>query len=90
METIATKRINIPLIKKTITMKKYQYKTNINCSGCIAAVTPKLSAADGIISWSVDTDNPDKILTVEVENIDSQVVEDAVQKAGYAIEPVVI
>ena len=70
-------------------MKKYIYKTNINCNGCITAVTPKLSATDGIINWSVDTDNPDKILTVEVDHIESQVVEEAVQKAGYSIEPII-
>ena len=69
-------------------MKKYEYKTNINCNGCIAAVTPNLNAEAGIINWQVDTDNDDKILTVEVDSIDSQVVEDAVKKAGYNIEPI--
>lgn len=69
-------------------MKKYAYKTNINCNGCIAAVTPNMSKEDGIINWSVDTDNPDKILSAEVIDIDSQVVEEAVKKAGYIIEPI--
>lgn len=69
-------------------MKKYQYKTNINCNGCIATVTPNLSAEEGIINWSVDTDNPHKILSVEVNDIDSQVVEEAVKKAGYTIDPI--
>jgi Cu2+-exporting ATPase len=72
---------------KTIKMKKLEYKTNINCSGCIATITPNMDATEGIIKWSVDTDNPDKILTVEVENIDSMAVEEAVKKAGYSIEP---
>jgi Cu2+-exporting ATPase len=69
-------------------MKKYQYKTNINCNGCIAAVTPNMSAENGIINWSVDTDNPNKILSVEVNDIKSQIVEEAVKKAGYSIEPI--
>ncbi len=73
---------------KPITMKQLKYKTNINCNGCIAAVTPSLDATEGIVNWSVDTDNPDKILTVEVEGIDSQKVEEAVKKAGYNIEPI--
>lgn len=72
----------------TIEMKKYEYKTNINCNGCIAAVTPNMDSAEGILNWSVDIDNPDKILTVEVEGIDSKVVEGAVKKAGYSIEPI--
>jgi len=44
-----------------ITLK---FKTNINCGGCIKAVTPHLDKAEGVKSWSVDTVNPDKILTV--------------------------
>lgn len=68
-------------------MKKYAYK--INCNGCLAAVTPNMmSKEDGIINWSVATDNPDKILSAEVIDIDSQVVEEAVKKAGYIIEPI--
>jgi Cu2+-exporting ATPase len=80
---------NISEIEVSKKMKKYAYKTNINCNGCIAAVTPNMSAEDGIINWSVDTDNPNKILTVEVDNIDSQIVEEAVKKAGYKIEAIV-
>ena len=79
---------NISEIELPKEMKKYTYKTNINCNGCIAAVTPNMKAENGIVNWSVDTDNPDKILTVEVENIDSQIVEDAVKKAGYKIESI--
>jgi P-type Cu2+ transporter len=69
-------------------MKKLAYKTNINCNGCIASVTPAMDSTKGISKWSVDIDNPEKILTVEVEDIDSQVVEEAVKKAGYTIEPI--
>ena len=79
---------NIPETINSVKMKKYQYKTNINCNGCIAAVTPNMSAEEGIINWSVDTDNPNKILSVEVNSIDSKVVEEAVKKAGYNIEPI--
>ena len=80
---------NIIVPENISSMKKFQYKTNINCNGCIAAVTPSLNATEGIVKWSVDTDNPDKILTVEVDEIDSLVVEAAVQKAGYTIEPII-
>jgi P-type Cu2+ transporter len=83
--TAKNKTIETKEIKK---MKKYEYKTNINCNGCIASVTPKLDGTEGIIKWSVDTDNSDKILTVEVDDIDSSVVEEAVKNAGYNIEPV--
>lgn len=64
-------------------MEKLKFKTNINCSGCIAAVTPHLNNAEGIKNWAVDTTNPDKILTVEVEGIDADEVADTVEKAGF-------
>lgn len=64
----------------------FQYKTNINCSGCVAAVKPYLDNADGVETWSVDTANKDKILTVHVAGISEEQVMDAVKKAGYKIE----
>jgi len=67
-------------------MKKLQYKTNINCNNCIRSVTPFLNELDNIDSWKVDTDNPDKILEVEIDDEDELAVEDAVKKAGYKIE----
>jgi copper chaperone CopZ len=67
---------------------KYTYKTNINCGGCIASVTPALNQIDEIESWSVDTENPEKILSVELEDdTDSQCIIDAVSSAGFRIEP---
>ncbi len=68
-------------------MKKYQFKTNIKCGGCIAAVTPYLNANNEIKNWSVDTENKDKILTVETENLSGEAVAEIVKKAGYQAEP---
>jgi copper chaperone CopZ len=67
---------------------KYTFKTNINCGGCIASVTPALNQIDELESWSVDTENPEKILSVELEDdTDSQCIVDAVSSAGFRIEP---
>jgi copper chaperone len=66
-------------------MKKIQYKTNINCGGCIATVTPFLNNVIGIEKWEVDTQKPDKILTVQGE-ISSEEIEKAVTEAGFKIE----
>ena len=66
-------------------MKKQEFKTNINCSGCVATVTPfldKLSDA----TWSVDTNNPDKVLTVQGE-VPQEVIVLAVKEAGFEISP---
>lgn len=67
-------------------MKKYQFKTNIKCSGCVAQVTPHLNEADQIKEWNVDTSNPNKVLTVETENMDEQQVRQLVAKAGFTAE----
>lgn len=66
----------------------FQFKTNINCSSCVAKVTPFLNDAEGIGQWKVDTANREKILTVKSEGANEQEVIEAVQKAGFKIEPV--
>jgi copper chaperone CopZ len=66
--------------------KKLVFKTNINCGGCISAVTPFLNNLEGVDHWEVDTDNKDKILTVQSTGISEQQVIETVQKAGFKIE----
>lgn len=69
-------------------MNTLKFKTNINCGGCIKAVTPHLNKAEGIKSWQVDTANPDKTLTVEAEGTDAQSVRQVVEKAGFKAEAI--
>jgi len=66
-------------------MKTLKFKTNINCSGCVAGVTPFLNKIDGI-SWKVDTDHADKILTVESRDAIPEDIIEKVKKAGFEIE----
>lgn len=66
--------------------KKYQFKTNINCSGCVAAVKPFLDKAEGIQSWEVETTIPDKILTVVTEKLSEDDVKQIIEKAGYKVK----
>jgi copper chaperone len=63
-----------------------QYKTNIKCSGCVALVTPHLNEAVGEGNWSVNLNDPQRILTVTGTRDDK--VEEALKKAGYQAEPV--
>ncbi|TJZ63256.1 heavy-metal-associated domain-containing protein [Sphingobacterium olei] len=67
--------------------KEFQFKTNINCGGCIAKVTPFLNDADGVCHWEVDTANKDKVLTVKSEGITEEQVIEKIEKAGFKIEP---
>ncbi|WP_029904494.1 heavy-metal-associated domain-containing protein [Prevotella sp. 10(H)] len=66
--------------------KTFTFKTNINCSGCIAKVTPFLDEVNGISNWNVDTVNKNKVLTVVSDGITEQEVIDTVKKAGFNIE----
>ena len=67
-------------------MKTLKFKTNIKCSGCVAAVTPELDKLTQIEKWEVDTVDPAKILTVTGENVSDEEVKAAVKRAGYEIE----
>lgn len=68
-------------------MKTYQFKTNINCSGCISNLTPYLNANNAIRSWKVDAGNPSKVLTIETDTLSSETIEAIVKAAGYKAEP---
>lgn len=68
--------------------KEMKFKTSINCGGCVAKVTPLLNSREGIKQWNVDTDNPDKILTVVPNGATQDEVMETVKKAGFKIEPV--
>jgi len=63
------------------------FKTNINCSNCVAKVTPFLDAETSISKWEVDTVNPEKILTIKGDGITSEKIIQIVKQAGYKIEP---
>lgn len=67
-------------------MEIVQFKTNINCGGCIAKVTPFLNQEKDVKKWKVDTANPGKILTVEKEGISEDEIIAVVKKAGFSIE----
>lgn len=67
-------------------LKSLQFKTNIKCGGCISTVTPFLEKVVGIEKWSVDTDHPEKIMTVEAVSDISEAIMTAIQEAGYKIE----
>jgi copper chaperone len=69
-------------------MKKIQFKTNIMCNGCMEKVTPQLNYTEGIENWSVDLQNPNKILTIEGSNTNEEEVIAAVKKVGFQIERV--
>jgi copper chaperone len=70
-------------------MEKHTFKTNIKCSGCVAKVTPFLNKVAGEGHWQVDTENLNKILTVDPEAKTSAAdVKAAIKAAGYFAESI--
>jgi copper chaperone len=63
-------------------MATLKFKTTINCGNCIRTVTPFLNEVEGIKSWNVDTENPDKILTVETD-LDAELIVETVEDVGF-------
>lgn len=68
-------------------MHTLKFKTNIKCGGCIAAVTPYLNEISN--TWTVDTDNPDKVLSIETdEPLNPKEVVNVLDTAGYKAEKI--
>ena len=64
-----------------------QFKTNLNCGGCVSKVQADLDQAAGIANWKVDIDNADKILTVNGDVTEEEVV-NIVKSKGFKAEPI--
>ncbi len=71
-------------------MKTVNYKTNINCGGCLKSVTPFLNQLDNVDTWKVHLDCSNKILEVVLEDDNDAVVVKAVKEAGFEIEAIQI
>lgn len=68
-------------------MHTLKFKTNIKCGGCVATVTPFLNEISS--KWSVDTENPDKVLSIDTdEPVNPKQVISALDAAGYKAEKI--
>jgi copper chaperone len=70
-------------------MNSIQFKTNINCGSCIKSVTPFLNALDEVETWHVNTESPEKVLTVETDLSADDMAQEViatVSAAGFKIE----
>ena len=68
-------------------MDTIKFKTNIKCTGCLATVAPHLNKTAGENNWQVNLEDPDKILTVESDKTENEIIE-AVIEAGFEAEKV--
>lgn len=68
-------------------MKEFTFNTTVNCGKCVKAVSIFLDEVAGIKNWKVDTDNPDKVLTVVADFEEPTAIIEAVKEAGFDINP---
>lgn len=64
----------------------WRFRTNIMCGGCIAKITPVLDGAEGVASWSVALETPDRVLTIVPNGIGEEELLQMVRAAGFTIE----
>jgi copper chaperone len=73
-------------------MKKIKFKSSLKCNGCVNAIKPFMDSVPEIDSWSVDLNNPDKVIEVNtLEESDDALAEKilkGVSESGYTIEKV--
>ncbi|MBC7566540.1 MAG: hypothetical protein H7223_06200 [Pedobacter sp.] len=46
-------------------MHTLKFKTNIKCDACIEKIRPYLNGLNNVDNWKVDTNHPDKLLSIE-------------------------
>ena len=67
-------------------MKILTFTSNIACNGCVSKVKPFLDELEGVTKWKVDIENPQKILSVQSNELSADQIQEAVIKAGYQLE----
>ena len=67
-------------------MARYKFKTSLKCNGCVQTMTPFLNNTKGIEHWEVDLNDPNKVLTVETDNLTVEEIIEVINKAGYKAE----
>lgn len=66
-------------------MKKF--KSTIQCSACVAKVTPVLDEVAGKGQWSVDLGDPSRTLTIQKDVVPEKIAQ-ALATVGYKATPV--
>ena len=75
------------LTKKAVSdSEAWHFRTSIMCNGCIAKVKPILDNAEGVESWSVNLDTPERVLTIVPNGIAEEELLTMLRGAGFTIE----
>ena len=66
-------------------MSHITFSSNIACNGCLSKVQPILDELEGVSSWEVDLESPEKIVTVETTTCEAEEIKQAVATVGYKL-----
>ena len=71
-------------------MKTLRFKTNLKCAGCMYAIMPYRDDIEGVQSWEVDLNSPNKVVEVVTDSASPEEIQKAIEKgiseAGYTVE----
>lgn len=69
-------------------MEKVVLKTDLSCKHCVMKVEPLLKSEQGVLEYSIDLENPDRLVTITSEgaNIDSVIA--GFKTAGYSAKKI--
>lgn len=67
-------------------MKTVKFKTTIKCGACVEKVTTSLNETVGQGNWKVDLASPERVLTVESNEVTPEKVVETLSKVGYKAE----
>lgn len=66
-------------------MKTLKLKTNLRCGACVKSIQPLFDDEPGIERWDADVSTPDKILTVEGNEVTMARVDELLRQKGYEV-----
>lgn len=79
------KKLSMIVVQITEYMKTFKFKTNIESERCVDQVASYLNNTTDIAGWGVDTEDANKVLTVESnDHLRSNDVVDIINLAGFS------
>lgn len=58
-------------------------KTDLHCDSCVSKIEPVLNADTSISDYSINLDHPDRIITINSEELDVQDIISKISKVGF-------
>lgn len=65
-------------------METLKFETSLKCSGCVAAIQPKMDELKNVSKWEVDLTKTVKILSVEGEGLNENEITTILKDSGYS------